>query len=121
MFVRNYVWVANNISKIKFLTAQETKNICFIFITQISSFLFKNEKDENSLLDVIGGLALIVSQGNEDFTKYATGFGIFPQGNEIIDHMIELLGSKHEQIFKHSLKYIGGVMGSESKEITDKI
>ena len=121
MFIRNYVWVANNMSKIKLLTEIEVKNICYIFITQIGQFLQKNEKDENSLIDVIGGLAHISSQGNEQFIKYATGFGIFPQGNEILEHMIELLGSKHEQIYYLSLKYVGSVMGSDNKEITDKI
>ena len=121
MFVQNYVWVANNMAKIKCLTEDEVRNICYIFITQIDQFLQKNEKDENALIDVVGGLAYISSQGNERFIKYATGFGIFPQGNEIMNHMIELLGSKHEQIYFLSLKYMGSVMGSDDKEITDRI
>jgi hypothetical protein len=35
--------------------------------------------------------------------------------------MNELLGSKHEQIFNSSLKYVGNVMGSVNKDITDRL
>lgn len=121
MFISNYIWVANNLSKSQSLTEEEVKNLCYLFITQIGKFLTKSQKDEMTLIDLLEGLANLSATPAEAQVALVTGFGIFPEGNEIIPHIIDLLGSKHELIFKWSLKYVGGVLGSENKEATDKI
>lgn len=35
--------------------------------------------------------------------------------------MAELLGSKHDQVYKSCLKYVGGILGSENMDITNRL
>ena len=58
MFISNYIWVANNLSKLPNLSEDEVKNMCYIFIKQIGKFL-KSYKDESTLIDLLEGLATL--------------------------------------------------------------
>ena len=120
MMMKNFIWIANNLTKDNLSDIDEIAGIINIFHELIGIFL-DDIQDEPILIEIVDGLRNIAKCGNSTTLELVSGINQEHSNGYLISTMCSLLDRKNEMIFAPVLQYVGSILVSDDKRIADKI